>query len=117
MAAAAHAVDAGPSHATLPEQSVRRALPRADLQRAMSRYASVVRDGDGLERLAKELDTATPRVLKSRRDFEDVALTTAAGAVAAAALARTETRGCHHRSDYPAPDPALAHSLLPAVVC
>jgi len=74
-------------------------------------------DGDGLERLAKELDTATPRVLKSRRDFEDVALTTAAGAVVAAALARTETRGCHHRSDYPAPDPALAHSLLPAVVC
>src|SRR6476659_9834554 len=117
QAAAQHAVDAGPSHATQPEHSVRRALTRADLQRAMSRYASVVRDGDGLERLAKELDTATPRVLKSRRDFEDVALTTAAGAVAAAALARTETRGCHHRSDYPAPDPALAHSLLPAVVC
>ena len=89
-AAAAHAVDAGPSHATLPEQSARRALPRADLQRAMTRYASVVRDGDGLERLAKELDTATPRVLKSRSDFEDVALTTTAGAVAAAALARTE---------------------------
>jgi L-aspartate oxidase len=116
-AAAAHAVNAGPSQATLAEQSVHRALPRADLQRGMSRYASVVRDGDGLERLAKELDTATPRVLKSRRDFEDVALTTAAGAVAAAALARTETRGCHHRSDYPATDPALAHSLLPAVVC
>jgi len=96
---------------------VHRALPRADLQRGMSRYASVVRDGDGLERLAKELDTATPRVLKSRRDFEDVALTTAAGAVAAAALARTEARGCHHRSDCPATDPALAHSLLPAVVC
>jgi len=116
-AAAAHAVNAGLSQATLPEQSVHRALPRADLQRGMSRYASVVRDGDGLERLAKELDTATPRVLESRRDVEDVALTTAAGAVAAAALARTETRGCHHRSDYPATDPALAHSLLPAVVC
>jgi L-aspartate oxidase len=116
-AAAVHAVDAGPSHATQPEHSVRRALTRADLQRAMSRYASVVRDGDGLERLAKELDTATPRVLKSRRDFEDVALTSAASAVAAAALARTETRGCHHRSDYPDIDPALAHSLLPAVVC
>ena len=116
-AAAAHAVNAGPSQATLPEQSVHRALPRADLQRGMSRYASVVRDGDGLERLAKELDTATPRVLKSRRDVEDVALTTAAGAVAAAAMARTETRGCHHRSDYPDTDPALAHSLLPAVVC
>ncbi|MBP1821309.1 L-aspartate oxidase [Mycobacterium sp. OAE908] len=116
-AAAEHAVAAGPSRATLPDLSQRRALPRADLQRAMSRYASVVRDGDGLERLAKELDTATSRVLKSRSDFEDVALTTTAGAVAAAALSRTESRGCHHRSDYPNTDPALAHSLVPAVAC
>lgn len=117
MAAGEHAVAAGPTRATLPDQSPRRALPRADLQRAMSRHASVVRDGDGLERLAKELDTASPRVLKSRRDFEDIALTTVAGAVATAALARTESRGCHHRSDYPDPDPALAHSLVPAVAC
>jgi L-aspartate oxidase len=77
----------------------------------MTRYASVVRDGDGLERLAKELDTATPRVLRSRTDFEDVALTAAAGAVAVAALARTESRGCHHRSDFTEPDPAQAHSV------
>jgi L-aspartate oxidase len=100
-AAAEHAADAGPSRAALPEQKRRRALPRADLQRAMTRYATVVRDGDGLERLAKELDTATPRALKSRKDFEDVALTTTAGAVVAAATARAESRGCHHRSDYP----------------
>ena len=116
-AAAGHAVAAGPSRAVLPEQSPRRALPRADLQRAMTRYASVVRDGDGLERLAKELDTATSRGVRSRRDVEDVALTAAAGAVATAALARTESRGCHHRSDCPNTDPALAHSLVPAVVC
>jgi L-aspartate oxidase len=83
----------------------------------MTRYASVVRDGDGLERLVKELDTARPRLLKSRKDFEDVALTTTAGGVAAAALARTETRGCHHRSDFPDTDPALAHSLVPEVAC
>jgi L-aspartate oxidase len=116
-AAAAHAVDAGPRTAVLPGQSRHRALPRADLQRAMTRYASVVRDGDGLERLVKELDTARPRPLKSRKDFEDVALTATAGAVAAAALARTETRGCHHRSDFPDTDPALAHSLVPAEAC
>jgi L-aspartate oxidase len=83
----------------------------------MTRYASVVRDGDGLERLAKELDTATPRVLKSRSDFEDVALTTTAGVVAAAAVARTESRGCHHRCDYPETDAALAQGLVPAAEC
>ena len=49
-----------------------------------------------------------PRTLKSRNDFEDVALTTIAGAVAAAALERTESRGCHHRADYPDTDPAQA---------
>jgi L-aspartate oxidase len=115
--AAQHAADAGPIRAVAPEPARRRALPRADLQRAMTRFASVVRDGDGLERLAKELDTARPRNLRSRSDFEDVALTTVAGAVAAAALARTESRGCHHRADFPDSDRDLAHSLVPAVVC
>ena len=116
-AAAEHAVDAGSSDAVAPEPSTRRALPRAELQRAMTRYASVVRDGEGLRRLAEELDGATPRILNSRADFEDVALTTVAGAVTASALARTESRGCHHRSDFPDTDPALARSLVPAVVC
>jgi L-aspartate oxidase len=115
--AAEHASDAGPTRATLVAQTTRHALPRADLQRAMTRFASVVRDGDGLERLVKELDTAAPRGLRSRRDFEDVALTTTAGAVATAALTRTESRGCHHRSDYPETDISLAHSLIPAAVC
>jgi L-aspartate oxidase len=116
-AAAEHYANAGPGRAVLREVSRLSALPRGDLQRAMTRYASVVRDGDGLQRLAKELDTATRRVIKSRSDFEDIALTATAGAVAAAALARTESRGCHHRSDYPNTDPALAHSLVPASAC
>ena len=116
-AAADHAVDAGSSDAVAPEPSTRRALPRPELQRAMTRYASVVRDGEGLRRLAEELDGATPRILNSRADFEDVALTTVAAAVTSSALARTESRGCHHRSDFPGTDPALARSLVPAVVC
>jgi L-aspartate oxidase len=116
-AAAQHALDTGPSHAVHAGEPTRGALPRAELQRAMTRYASVVRDGDGLRRLAQELEATTPRNLDSRADFEDVALTATAGAVAAAALARTESRGCHHRSDFPGTDPALAESLMPAVVC
>ena len=83
----------------------------------MSRDASVVRDAAGLHRLGQALDAATPRDIDSRADFEDVALTVTAGVVAAAALARTETRGCHHRSDFPETDPALARSLVPAGAC
>jgi L-aspartate oxidase len=105
-AAAQHAADADATHAEMPELPTRRAMPRADLQRAMSRYASVVRDTEGLRQLAGELATATPRVIRSRNDFEDIALTTTAGAVAAAALARTESVGCHHR-----------RSLTRAVAC
>jgi L-aspartate oxidase len=44
----------------------------------------------------------------TRADSEDVALTMSARAVAVAALARTETRGCHHRGDFPDTDPAQA---------
>jgi L-aspartate oxidase len=94
-----------------PEPPIRPVLERAVLQRAMTHFASVVRSGTGLTGLIDELDAAAPRVLRSRNDFEDAALTAVAAAVAAAALARTETRGCHHRSDFPATDPAQACSV------
>ena len=116
-AAAAHASDAGTSTAAPPEPAQRRGLPRANLQRAMTRYAAVVRDDAGLRSLGQALESSTPRKLNSRKDFEDVALTCAAGAVMTAALERTESRGCHHRADYPDTDPAMARSLVPAVVC
>jgi len=83
----------------------------------MTRYAAVVRDDAGLRSLGQALESSTPRKLNSRKDFEDVALTCAAGAVMTAALERTESRGCHHRADYPDTDPAMARSLVPAVVC
>ena len=86
-------------------------LDRAELQQAMTRWASVVRDADGLTQLETVLDSATVGRMASRADFEDAALTATAHAVVAAALARTETRGCHHRSDFPDTDPDQAVSF------
>lgn len=121
VAAAHHADVAGSGRIIDPVPPVRPALARSDLQRAMTRHASVVRSGEGLSELADRLGAATPRALRSRTDFEDAALTTVAGALTAAALARTETRGCHHRRDHPETDPAQAvsraHSARAAVGC
>jgi L-aspartate oxidase len=110
-AAAEHAGEAGATHAQPPDSATRLALPRAELQRAMNRYASVLRDGAGLRRLVHVLDAATPRAVGPRAGFEDVALTTAARVVAAAALDRAETRGCHHRGDFPDTDAVQARSV------
>lgn len=119
-AAAGHADGTGAPMAKA-ERTQRDALDRAVLQQAMTRYASVVRDADGLTMLTEQLGEARPRPMGTRADFEDVALTETARAVAAAALARTETRGCHHRGDYPHTDPAQAVSRTmhaePAVAC
>jgi L-aspartate oxidase len=110
-AAARHAALAGPTRVVTPEPPIRPVLSRAVVQGAMTHHASVVRSGAGLTGLIDQVDAAAPRVLNSRNDFEEAALTAVAAAVAAAALARTETRGCHHRSDFPATDPAQACSV------
>lgn len=87
-------------------------LDRRTLQQAMSRWASVVRDADGLRGLIDVLAESESRVVSDRRGFEDAALTAAARAVATEALARTESRGCHHRADHPDTDPAQAVSQV-----
>ena len=111
-AAAAHALAAGPSRATAPEPITHTALERGELQDAMSRDASVVRDATGLIRLCNKLSEAPAGEVASRRDFEDIALTLAARAVTAAALARNESRGCHHRAEYADAAPEQARSSV-----
>ncbi|MEZ0353415.1 L-aspartate oxidase [Mycobacterium sp. pR1184] len=111
-AASTHALATGRALAIPPEPIVHTASKRRELQSAMTRDASVVRDASGLQRLSETLSRARVRAIEGRRDFEDVALTLTARAVAAAALARSESRGCHHRAEYPASAPDKARSIM-----
>ncbi|WP_199438951.1 L-aspartate oxidase [Umezawaea beigongshangensis] len=71
------------------------------LQRVMSRYAAIGRDAEGLAVVGSVLDLSTTnRVLRTRALVEDAALTLAARALIAAAAERTESRGCHVRTDF-----------------
>ncbi|WP_375488503.1 L-aspartate oxidase [uncultured Mycobacterium sp.] len=110
--AAAHAAAVGSSHARLNAPVDDRALVRGELQRAMTRDASGVRNAGGRRRLIDTLSAAALRRAAQRADVEDMALTLTARAVAAAALARDESRGCHTRADYPHAADEQARSSL-----
>jgi len=77
-----------------------------ELRRVMEERVGVLRDGPGLaagleaiEALAARLE---PVASEARNMIE------AGRLIAGAALARTESRGAHFRSDYPEPDPSWA---------
>lgn len=110
-AASAHAGQTGPTTAVAPVAVRLPALERTALQQAMSRHAAVMRDADGLQQLAALLADAPRRSVTDRAGAEDAALTLTARAITAAALARTESRGCHHRADHPDTDGAQAYSV------
>jgi L-aspartate oxidase len=83
------------------------------LQRAMSRHAGIGRDAEGLHAAATTIDSAAiVRPLWTRQAVEDAALTLTARTLLATATERTESRGCHLRSDHPDRDDARwRHSI------
>ncbi|MGD0926129.1 MAG: L-aspartate oxidase [Streptosporangiaceae bacterium] len=88
---------------------------RPALAGGMSRHAGVARDHQGLERLRQMLGQAGPagRPL-DLATAEAASLHAISVLVAAAALARTESRGCHRWRDAPlaAPDRRARHTVL-----
>ncbi|MCE5289009.1 MAG: L-aspartate oxidase [Nocardiaceae bacterium] len=76
-------------------------LNRHALQSALTLHASVVRDAAGLEVASKTVAEAELLLTNTEEALEDAALTLTAQALLAAATARTESRGCHTRSDFP----------------
>ncbi len=87
---------------------------RVELRSTMSRHVGVLRSPDGMAAAADALGALSgklsPDVQPHRRAFEATNLLTVAVAVVEAARSRTESRGCHRRTDYPEPrDVWLTH--------
>jgi L-aspartate oxidase len=77
---------------------------RAQLQRLMTRQAGVVRDAAGLELAAKQLAAYAPAG-STVEELETANLLLCARLLVHAAAARRESRGAHHRADFPPGEP------------
>ncbi|CAN5188136.1 L-aspartate oxidase [soil metagenome] len=75
------------------------------LRRTMTAHVGVVRDGAGLRKALAIIDD----LAETHRSPRMVNMVAAARMIAAGALARTESRGGHYRSDFPDHDPAWQH--------
>jgi aspartate oxidase len=80
-----------------------------DVRIAMSRHVGVLRDEASLRAAAAVLSGVAVRdedaVVPCRRSWEAANMVTVASAIVVAARARTESRGCHRRTDFPEPRP------------
>jgi L-aspartate oxidase len=83
---------------------------RGEIQALMWQLVGLERDADGLREALSTLDAWTVDG-DTVADLEDRNLLELARLVAAAALAREESRGAHDRTDFPDASPEWAHSL------
>ena len=90
------------------EQALLHPSQLLQVRSAMSRFVGVLRSAESLASaagaigsIADTLATSKELVEPSRRSWEGTNLLTIAAAVVAAAQARTESRGCHRRTDFP----------------
>ena len=87
--------------------------PRTVVQQAMSGAAGIGRTAGGLAAASDAVEAATTvAVPVNRAGVEDAALTLLAQAVLAAAGTRTESRGCHVRTDFPDGDDSWQRESL-----
>ncbi len=109
---------AGPSAAAVPGPVLEPSpavpiAPRAVVQAAMTGAAGFGRSGAGLALASDAVEAATALgVPCDRAGAEDAALTLLAQAVLAAAGTRTESRGCHRRTDFPDRDDTWQRASL-----
>jgi L-aspartate oxidase len=80
----------------------------ARLRHLCSTYLGLERDASGLKTLSDELEELALRPSGSREQMALRSAATTARLIARSAALRTESRGVHHRSDYPDPVPAWA---------
>jgi L-aspartate oxidase len=89
---------------------------RTALRSAMSKYVGVLRTPEGLATASRILNTlgvnASPKVVPTRKAFEATNMLTIAIAVVEAAKLRTESRGCHRRTDFDQPSEEWKRHLM-----
>ncbi len=81
---------------------------REQIQHAMTIGAGVVRDAESL----RGVELAVPAEADRAEVCEVRNLGTVGAGLVAAAIAREESRGCHTRTDFPEPSPALARRFV-----
>ncbi|MFK7916536.1 MAG: L-aspartate oxidase [Ilumatobacter sp.] len=86
-----------------------------ELRAVMSRHVGVMRNASGLAMALSAVGalarSARVDVRPTRGSWEATNLLTMAAGIVSAALARTESRGCHRRSDHPESDAAWVRHL------